>query len=77
MKFKDLIFNIYISIFGDRNKKKFMIELINLTENNESYMNLIRDKSNGNSNYLEELFLYWKNNGNIETKLKYDKENNI
>ena len=74
-KIKDIIYAIYLSIFGDKKKLLFMKELISICDNNKDYEYYVKILSNGNTNYLEQLYDYWSINGDIKNKLEYDRNN--
>lgn len=74
-KIKDIIDYIYLSMFGDKKKLLFLQELMNICDTNNDYEYYVKILSDGNTNYLEELYDYWIINGDIQNKLEYDRNN--
>lgn len=75
MKIKDIINTIKIKLTADPQKTMFMMELMQTAQDNEQYMNFLKQKTDENKDktkYLNELFEYWQNSGNLEIKIKND-----
>lgn len=75
MKITDIINTIKIKLTADPQKTMFMMELMQTAQDNEQYMNFLKQKTDENKDktkYLNELFEYWQNSGNLEIKIKND-----
>lgn len=75
MKITDIINAIKIKLTADPQKTMFMMELMQTAQDNEQYMNFLKQKTDENKDktkYLNELFEYWQNSGNLEIKIKND-----
>lgn len=75
MKITDIINTIKIKLTADPHKTMFMMELMQTAQDNEQYMNFLKQKTDENKDktkYLNELFEYWQNSGNLEIKIKND-----
>lgn len=75
MKITDIINAIKIKLTADPQKTMFMKELMQTAQDNEQYMNFLKQKTDeyeDKTQYLNELFEYWQSSGNLEIKIKND-----
>lgn len=79
MKIKDLIWNLWTYLTSDREKLQFMKQLMKISEDhpeiNDHLQNMTLKSVSENRNsteYLEELFEYWKTGSDLMMKLKND-----
>ena len=74
MKLNEFIYCFKLLLFGNKNKIRFMNELVSLTENNSMLLEFIKEVSCSNTEYLNELYMHWQSGGDILKKLNYDYE---